>query len=276
MSLSDVVQNILNQEYDPVRVDYGSKLDAYAIVNVHDNQSQYGSRRLVQSEHNVQSFRQIFLFPATTSETAEKDLLRISAVDDARRIQWTWPLKEGETVMDPETGLTKSYLQDHNPTKLINNTISHIRLWDLCIQQDRPIAILNHNITFNFNFSWEHDVISRGFVNGVVGLNARNVETRNNDYFISRMQDLPKGTIHKTPSLEFADLGINNPQPFMGHGAYVITPWAAKEGFKLIERVGLWPIQFLLCRQLAPWTYITWPQKADAKGSISPTWVPPK
>ena len=276
MNLNDYLQNVLNDTIEPSRVDYGSKLDAYAIVNVNDNNAQYGSRRLVQSEHNVQSFRQLFLFPATTSETAEKDLLRISAVADARKIQWNWPLtKEESGSLDNETGLTKRYLKDHIPVKLINNTISHIRLWDLCIQQNRPIVILNSNITFNFNFDWTR-YVNDGFVNGVIGINSRNVETLNNDYLIDQMQGKEKGTLHKTPSLTFADLGINDPQPFMGHGAYVITPWAAKEGFKIIDRVGLWPIQFLLCRQLAPWTYITWPQIADAKGSISPTWSPPK
>tara|TARA_S200002703_G_scaffold112485_1_gene98047 strand:+ start:140 stop:982 length:843 start_codon:yes stop_codon:yes gene_type:complete len=275
MGLKDKLDRILTEPYEPALNEYRSTVDAYVIVDVFDGVHQQGVRSFVHSYYSQYIFNEIYLYPATTIKTAEKDLDRITAIDDAGSIKWNWPLTPEDEKLDMLTGLTKECLVDHIPAALINQTMSHVRLWDVCIKKNEPIAILNSNMAVRRKIDMRY-IQERGFNNGVVSLNCLNEETKNNQYLHDRLEEqfgartqMPQ--MYPTPSLQFAEIGISKPQPFPGHGAYIITPWAARKAFDVIQQVGLWPVQFLFCRQLFPWTYIMWPQAVDSKKSLSPT-----
>tara|TARA_S200002703_G_scaffold158565_1_gene169272 strand:+ start:652 stop:1512 length:861 start_codon:yes stop_codon:yes gene_type:complete len=281
MGLKDKLDRILTEPYEPALNEYRSVVDAYVIANIFDGKQLQGARGFQHScLHRVRNsiFNQVYLYPATTTKTAEKDLKRITAIPNPTSVKWNWPLTAEESgKLDIKTGFTKDFLEDHIPVALINQTISHIRLWDVCIERNQPIAILNSNTVLRGDIETLEYIQFRGFVNGVVGLNSLNDETHNNKYLfdqLSRLYNTQAGQnskLHSTPSVEFADIGITKPQPFPGHAAYLITPWAARRAFEVVQEVGLWPIQFLLCRQLCPWTYLMWPQTIETKQALSPT-----
>ena len=63
----------------------------------------------------------------------------------------------------------------------------------------------------------------------------------------------------------------NIPQGLPGHSAYVITPWAAKDIIEKQDRIGWWPNDAIMCRQLCEWLYVFKPYFTKTQGIKSTT-----
>ena len=158
---------------------------------------------------------------------------------------YTYPL-EGETKEEYGMKLVGYRANDHR--KIMACSLSHLKLWDLCVKNDEPIMILEHDSIFTRKFrpSKVWNQIEDGEI--VMINDPRGATRRGNQYH--------ENIIKWDFGVNFID-GVNgpddkNPDGLAGNSAYVITPSAAKQAAELQRKIGLWPNDALLCKQFFP------------------------
>lgn len=117
----------------------------------------------------------------------------------------------------------------------ISNEQEQTKLWQICIDINQPIMILQPGIEFVKSF--KYDEIKQEFTGGILGLNSPTKTTTKNE-----IQKLGRG-IHNLP---YSDKMSYDPLPqgyFEGDNCYIIKPWAAKE---LLEKLKTTPYEMNL------------------------------
>lgn len=202
------------------------------------------------------------VFEATTPDTVDVHLKTEFNYFDSQKFKWTWPTHTSQNHTDMKTGVYKFAYTAADQDKKIACSISHMRLWDLCVTQDKPIVILEADAVFT---GWFNEEEVRG--HKLVGLNDPRGATRRAQKFHETASS--KTGVQPVPTVN--NIGEFHPQGLAGHSAYYIEPSAAKELLDKVEVYGMWPNDAYVCKELFPWIRIVYPYFTKVQGTVSTT-----
>jgi GR25 family glycosyltransferase involved in LPS biosynthesis len=135
-------------------------IKAFIITMLNNNESVVGARNLLRSITLSQSQVQPFLMQATIPSTIDLDIMCNfskkygEALYKDGKLWWNWPTSTAEDGIDFSTGLYKKYYGEKDWRTKAACTISHMRLWQHCIDINEPILILEHDANFINNFKY--------------------------------------------------------------------------------------------------------------------------
>jgi GR25 family glycosyltransferase involved in LPS biosynthesis len=250
-------------------------MKAFIITMHNNNQSMVSTRKLIQSIYATESLLQPFIMPATTPETMlydlemafPKSLIRYLMTAD-KKLRYTWPIHSSQDGLDISTGLYKRAYAAKDWRKVASCSISHMRLWQHCIDIDEPILILEHDAYFDNFFSYKNIVLagqqssdeSMQWTGGICGINDPSGATRKSRVFMHKVKDQVKDQQGLALAPYVDDPGdLPLPCGLAGNSAYIIKPWAAKKLLEKTAEVGIWPNDALMCRQFFPWLQVYHP-----------------
>jgi GR25 family glycosyltransferase involved in LPS biosynthesis len=140
----------------------GFRIKAFIITLMNNNTSVVAARKLLWSIDSTGSKVQPFLLNATTPETIKKDIensfskeLVESIYSPATGLRWTWPVHSSQDGIDFATGLHKKAYTAADQKKVMACAISHMRLWQHCIDINQPIMVLEHDAIFLRRFDYK-------------------------------------------------------------------------------------------------------------------------
>jgi GR25 family glycosyltransferase involved in LPS biosynthesis len=203
------------------------------------------------------------MFTATTPASIKEHIYEVFGENSS--VKWNWPIDPNQDGYNIETSLYKKHYPARDQQRVIACALSHIRLWKKCVDLNQEIIILEHDSIFIRQF----DLNDLGEDWGVVGLNDPRGATRKSAVFYKHMLNLGMG-VHKVPSVDSAK-DIHLPEGLAGNSAYIIKPSAAKDLLVAIKRLGLWPNDALMCKQLFPWLRVVYPFYTRIQGVESTT-----
>ena len=181
-------------------------------------------------------------------------------------VQWTWPQSHFGEGIDIATGLYKRMYQAVDQKRVEACALSHFRLWKLCAEGNEPIVVLEHDARFIREFD-PSDLDVKSW--GAVGLNDPRGNTRKGTKFHNLVAACGEG-IHRVPVI---DEPTEPPLPMgiAGNSAYIIKPNFAKKLLDEVRRVGMWPNDAIMCRQLFPELKVVYPYYTDVQKGESTT-----
>ena len=188
----------------------------------------------------------------TTLRTAkemsgELDIERFRAVtpDKIKDTTYSYP-KEGETSIYENMTLVGYQAKDIG--KKIACSLSHLKLWNKCVELDEPIMILEHDAVFirKFKLGKLMNSIEDG---DIVMINDPRGATRRGQLYHENIIRWDTG-LNVIDGVNLPDENV--PDGLAGASAYIITPKAAKKASELQSTIGIWPNDALLCKQLFP------------------------
>lgn len=151
-------------------------------------------------------------------------------------LRWTWAKNNTAEDVCKITGLRQRPYGSLLPK--IGCAMSHFVLWAWCVHESEPFLILEHDAVFERKFeSFEFRSICQ--INDPAGATPRGL------WWHQRMRDRGPGVFPKTHI--FPD---DVPDGLAGNSAYMVTPNAAHDLVMAARRIGLWPNDALMCRQL--------------------------
>ena len=271
MSLADSLKTInaatsVKQEFKPSKItneDRKHRIKAFIITLFNNGEATQATRRLLESITESGSWIDPFIMDATTPRWIRKHLTRIYDEKTAKDIQYTWPI-EGENYCK-QTGLFRRAYNASDYRKIMACTVSHLRLWKLCVEIDEPIMILEQDAVIMRTF--RYDMLSDHGFKGICGLNEPFYATRRPSMFHTNAQIYldEKGIdgrkfvgVIPCPSVDsVGDPPL--PQGLAGNSAYVIMPWAAKLLIDKTAELGIWPNDAIMCKQLFPFLQVSFP-----------------
>jgi GR25 family glycosyltransferase involved in LPS biosynthesis len=278
-------------------------IKGFIISLMNNSQAQYTTRNLLHSINITKSQVQPFIVPATIPETIDLDIKNNfnqdyinTLYDKTEKLRYTWPRSSAEDGIDFSTGLYKRAYAAADWKKVAACTISHMKLWQHCIDLDEPILILEHDAYFISKFKYariamcnknennlyyktnRRDEITVGeWTGGICGINDPRGATRKSGLFHLKLQnsigiDADNNKIGLT-IVPHVDEPGDDPLPsgLPGNSAYVIKPWAAKKLLEKTSEIGIWPNDALMCRQFFPWLQHYYPYFTKVQGSASTT-----
>jgi GR25 family glycosyltransferase involved in LPS biosynthesis len=227
--------------------------------------AQMATRHLMGSIKRTKSKLEPLSIDATTPMTFQEDLEKIDEID-ARNLQWTWPIEPSQDGMDLNTGLYKRHYTTDDMLKVVACMVSHMRCWQMCIDLDETVVILEHDAEFTRKFDF--DDLKEDFKGGIIGLNHPKNATRRAKVFHDKVSQ--KEGLQPVPSVQESHEDPL-PQGLAGNSAYVISPAAAKKLLNKTKEVGLWPNDAIMCKQLFPWMQVVFPYYTKVQGLKSTT-----
>jgi GR25 family glycosyltransferase involved in LPS biosynthesis len=149
------------------------------------------------------------------------------------------------TYSYPKEGETSTY---EGMTLTVACSLSHMHLWNKCVEMNEPIMILEHDAVFTRKFRLGKllDAIEDG---DIVMINDPRGATRRGTVYHENIIRWDKG-LNTIDGVNTADENV--PDGLAGNSAYIITPAAAKKASELQSSIGIWPNDALLCKQLFP------------------------
>lgn len=192
-------------------------MDAYVITLLGNDYSERCAQRCIDSAN-------IMVTPFwAIDRTKSLDILAKEG------LEWTWG--------NGYRGLHhKSYGGDH--AARVGCFLSHYFLWQRCSEMAHPMLILEHDAVFVRPFE------PFGF-DSICQINDPRGSTPRAEWWRGRMIARGNGVWPKTKVLY-----DDRPDGLAGNSAYVIRPHAARELLDVIDEVGAWPNDALICRQL--------------------------
>jgi hypothetical protein len=265
-------------------------IKAYIITMMNNNESVVGARKLLHSITLTKSEIQPFLIQATIPSTIDHDIkCNFSkkygeALYKDRKLWWNWPTSAAQDGIDFSTGLYKKYYGERDWRTKAACTISHMRLWQHCIDINEPIMILEHDANFIHIFRYKYIACSGTYkmplangewTGGICGINSPIGTTRKARMFNTKVEENVKSlnTNIGLSIVPYVDEIGDDPHPagLAGNSAYIIKPWAAKKLLAKVLEVGLWPNDALMCRQFFPWLQVCLPYYTNVQNLVSTT-----
>jgi GR25 family glycosyltransferase involved in LPS biosynthesis len=166
-----------------------------------------------------------------------------------RQVAWSWPTRSSDDEHCLYTGLYKKTYPAENQDRVVACALSHYRLWKLCVELDEEIVVLEHDARFLPTVSSETILdILQDKSWGAVGLNDPRGNTRKGQLFHAKVAACGDG-INRVPIIdEPTELPL--PMGLAGNSAYIIRPHMAKRLLEEVARIGMWPNDAVMCRQL--------------------------
>jgi len=280
-------------------------IKGFIISLMNNSQAQYTTRNLLHSINITKSQIQPFIVPATIPETIDLDIKNNfnqeyinTLYDKTEKLRYTWPKTPAEDGIDFSTGIYKRAYAAADWRKVAACTISHMKLWQHCIDLNEPILILEHDAYFIESFKYS-SIAMNGKKNGnryyghgpndkinpigewsggICGINNPMGATRKaGTYNHKILSNIGKTEFDKTNiglvNVPYVDDPGDIPLPsgLAGNSAYIIKPWAAKKLLEKTSEIGIWPNDALMCKQFFPWLQQYFPYITKVQGSVSTT-----
>lgn len=258
-------------------------MKAFIISMVNDHQSYVSTKRLLKTIEITKSRIQPFIVPATIPETIDFDISMHFPKEYGdklyknKQLNYTWPKAPVEDGLDISTGIYKRAYAAANWKKVAACSISHMRLWQHCIDIDEPILILEHDAFFVGQFKYKNIALSEKtkdeWTGGICGINSPFGTTRKASIFHVKLQQSISGSGKGIATVPYVDEPNDLPLPsgLPGNSAYIIKPWAAKKLLEKTLEVGIWPNDALMCRQFFPWLQHSTEYYTKVQGTPSTT-----
>lgn len=208
-------------------------MKTYAITIKNNSISEGGFDKLVSSSSDVGNTFDINRFDAIIPSQVQPLMKQYS-------MKWNYP--DVGSILDPWTGLRKSAYGGRDPLKRVACSLSHYLLWEMCVESNEPLLILEHDSAFVKRLD-PTPIIDSKF--GIIGINS----PINATFAFERYdQMIQRGTdeIQQAPMLVSKEV----PQGLAGNSAYIVKPYAAKHLIDLCRKYGLWPNDAIMCQQL--------------------------
>jgi len=181
-------------------------------------------------------------------------------------VPWRYPERDTESHLDFSTGLFLKAYPTADSKRVIACSLSHMKLWKWCVDNNETIVVLEHDAFFTRTFNPEDLVSDPSW--GVVGLNDPRGNTRKGQLFHNIASQ--KECIQVVPNID------NTQEPplpmgIAGNSAYIIRPHAAKDLLKATKDLGVWPNDAIMCKQLFPWLRVVYPYYSTTQRNVSST-----
>jgi GR25 family glycosyltransferase involved in LPS biosynthesis len=198
---------------------------AFVISLLENQYSQACTARCIESAAGIN----VQIFPAVSRDNAIETMR-------AYGLRWTWAKDNTSEDVCRFTRLKQRPYGDL--LAKIGCSMSHYLLWERCVQVGEPFMILEHDAVFERPYEpFEFRGICQ--INDPAGATPRGL------WWHTRMRDRGPGVFDKTHI--FPD---DVPDGLAGNSAYVIRPRAAGDLCAMARKIGLWPNDALMCRQL--------------------------
>lgn len=193
-------------------------MKVYVITLFGNDYSEYCAQRCIDSCNQP-----VIPFRAVQAREALEML-------DSEGLLWTW----GPGYFNMEH---KPYGGDH--ASRVGCFLSHYFLWKRCVDEG-PMLILEHDAVFvrpfyPFPFS------------GACQINDPRGATPKGDWWRDRMVERGSGIWPKTRVFD-----DTRPDGLAGNSAYCLLPETARMLIELVQTIGAWPNDAIMCRQLVP------------------------
>lgn len=202
------------------------------------------------------------VFEATIPDTIDTHLENEFNYFNPKDFKWTWPTNPAQNHVDMKTGIYKFAYNAVNQDKKVACSISHMRLWDLCVTTNEPILIFEADALFTRQ--WNQDEMGAA---KFVGLNDPRGATRRAQIFHEKASRI--NGLQKVPTIN--NIGEFEPQGIAGHSAYYITPEGARELLDKVKTYGMWPNDAYVCKELFPWICVVYPYFTKVQMTASST-----
>lgn len=160
-------------------------------------------------------------------------------------LKWTWANNNTRTAYCPITKLRQHPYKGANLQAKIGCFMSHFLLWKMCVDLGEPILILEHDSVFLRPFP---DIK----FNAICQINDPKGATRRGKWWSKHMINRgTKGVHEKTWVTSPSER--QTPDGLAGNSAYLIKPFAAEDLIEMTYKVGVWPNDALMCKQLFPY-----------------------
>ena len=184
-----------------------------------------------------------------------------------RQIAWSWPTRSSDDDYCLYTGLYKKTYPAENQNRVVACALSHYRLWKLCVELDEEIVVLEHDARFLPMASLKDTLQDTSW--GAVGLNDPRGNTRKGQMFHAKVAACGDG-INRVPIIdEPTELPL--PMGLAGNSAYIIRPHFAKKLLEEVARIGMWPNDAVMCRQLFRDLKVVYPYLTKVEKGASTT-----
>jgi GR25 family glycosyltransferase involved in LPS biosynthesis len=223
-------------------------MKAYVITMKDYAPSTKGANICIESIKKHQCNLDVKIFDATTTKTLDSHVSEHFTSKHWKDL-WTFPWKEQGSRKDEKSGLSLSWYSTRVKEKRVACFMSHYRLWKKCIKLDQPIMILEHDALFSRQFNYNDIASATGWV---IGLN----DPFRNTY---RFEQFNEGLVKEYKKLNTKDTACiespwiaesHVPQGIAGNSAYIIKPEACKRLLELVNELGMWPNDAVMCKQL--------------------------
>lgn len=215
-------------------------MKAFAIVMKDHFISENGFSHLKYTSEQVNNDFEIKRFDAVVSSNVDQYM-------DHYGLKWTWP--DRGNAIDELTGM-RMHAYGGPPKRRYACSMSHFKLWEIAVNTQQPVLILEHDAQFIEKFDCIDEIINSKYE--VVGINDPRRATRLDQKFHSIVEKA-KGPLVDCPVID--DMKV--PQGIAGGSAYVIKPNGASQAIAYTKAHGLWPNDALLCQQIFPWLGVT-------------------
>jgi GR25 family glycosyltransferase involved in LPS biosynthesis len=200
---------------------------------------------LFNDKYSVQSAENTLKTARQMNDDLHIEMVRAVTPKGIGDYTYSYPLM-GESSTYEDMTLVGYNAKDVN--KKIACSLSHMQLWNKCVEMDEPIMILEHDAVFTRKFRLGKllDVIEDG---DIVMINDPRGATRRGNVYHENIIRWDKG-LNTIDGVNTSDENV--PDGLAGNSAYIITPSAAKKAIELQSTIGIWPNDALLCKQLFP------------------------
>lgn len=200
---------------------------------------------LFNDKYSVQSAENTIKTARQMNDDLHIEMVRAVTPDKIKDNTYSYP-KEGET--STYEGMTLVGYKAKDVNKKIACSLSHMHLWNKCVEMNEPIMILEHDAVFTrkFRLGKLMNAIEDG---DIVMINDPRGATRRGTVYHENIIRWDKG-LNTIDGVNTSDENV--PDGLAGNSAYIITPAAAKKASELQSTIGIWPNDALLCKQLFP------------------------
>lgn len=162
-------------------------------------------------------------------------------------IRWTWANRNTQRTVCEVTGLKQHPYRTKDFRMRMGCSLSHYQLWLECAESGESMLILEHDAVFDRALP-DHDWRGAAMVNDPRG--AAPSGERWAAAIIAKGEGVHPKSVMNPDSV---------PDGLSGGSAYVITPETAAKAVDVVRRVGMWPNDAILCRQLGFELYEVYP-----------------
>lgn len=162
-------------------------------------------------------------------------------------LRWTWANGNASRSVCPLTNLKQHPYRTRDVRMRMGCSLSHWQLWNKCALLAEPVLILEHDAVIDRPlpaYEWR----------GAAMVNDPRGAAPNGEKWAAAIQAKGPG-VHRKSVMNPDSV----PDGLSGGSAYVITPQAAAQAVDMVERVGMWPNDAILCRQLGFDLYEVYP-----------------
>ena len=200
---------------------------------------------LFNDKYSVQSAENTLKTARQMNDDLHIEMVRAVTPDKIKDNTYSYP-KQGET--STYEGMTLVGYKAKDVGKKVACSLSHMHLWNKCVEMNEPIMILEHDAVFTRKFRLGKllDAIEDG---DIVMINDPRGATRRGTVYHENIIRWDKG-LNTIDGVNTPDENV--PDGLAGNSAYIITPSAAKKAIELQSSIGIWPNDALLCKQLFP------------------------